>query len=107
MLDIYFLADSCSMPDDPKDELYAGSLTLEQHKALGCVWKCCERQNIHLEFFSDSRLNSKQVKAMLECSENCCEQLKESEQITHAYEILQGILGRIAERDFGLIAFCD
>ncbi len=108
MLDFYFIRDSENSPEYPDEERYLGSISLEQHKALRCVFQKCESYDIHIRFFEDTRLFSDQTKRLLACCKECFDLINEEDSLLEEALInLMDLLEFIVKENYGLMAFCD
>jgi len=68
MLDIYSVADEDENWDEPQEEFYIGSLSLDEWQVLSGLWPMIKNANAPLSpesFFEDSRVMSSDVAVVL------------------------------------------
>lgn len=112
MLDFYSISDEDDSWHEPREECYVGSLALKECEALSDLWPTLDRLGIHLSFFEDSRVRSKEVVVAVEqIHEFLATGLPSEASVRMAaenasYKIRQ-ILEKSAAQGKGIIAFCD
>lgn len=107
MLDFYWHPDEEGPRDSPDEARHLGSLSLDEHKALACVWREAEARGVALPFFRDTRLRAADVGVLSAARERCSSGLGVDSVSLKALRTLDSILAGAIERGAGVSTFCD
>ncbi|MDI1430151.1 hypothetical protein [Polyangium sorediatum] len=106
MLDIYLIDDPSDIPSDPDEEFYMESMSMAEFVSLQALWTKLKDLGSDWSYFTDSRLDSRQVKMALDILKHQIANDIDVEKSNAATKMMR-VLDEAAGKDCGIVAFAD
>ncbi len=108
MLDFYYIFDSEDIPDNPPENRFIESLSLEEFYMLNEIIEFANANNIQFTFFEDFRIKNSEVRDLLKYTDEFLIKAKKTQRgKLNSYKKLDKILKSAATFSSGIFAFCD